>query len=255
MIAQTFDPLAELQSAFNLLTKNFSLASIPIVAWIINVCLIGAAVGLAGAPAAVLFGANAWSIPALISVVMGALLWFSVAAVLMGIVWLVAHGAVIAASESLWEGRPADIGAGVSRALSRLVDLFFAGLIIAVIVLALLWTVVGPLAVIFLMMYVGPAIVVGGEGAIEAIGTSWRMSTQNAGQTLAAFVGIVLAGIVVAIIHAVLTHLWVIGWIVEALVSGAFGAYVALVVVRFYDLFRNAPRASAAPPPPPPATM
>ena len=241
MIAQTFDPYAELQSAFNVLKQNFSLASIPIVAWIINACVFGAALALAGVPAAVLFGSGMWTFPALMSVLMGALLWFSIAAIVMGVVWLVAHGAVIAASQSLWEGRQADLSAGVSRALARLVDLLVAGLILAVIAVAISWTVIGPLALFFLMMYVAPAIVVGGEGAIDAIGTSWRLSTQNANQTFAAFIGIVLAGFVVAVIHAVLTHVWIIGWIVEALVSGAFGAYVALVVVRFYDLLRNAP--------------
>ena len=257
MIARQFDPVAELQSAFTILTKNLTLGAIPLVG-----CLIAGAIFVAflfgtGASALIASGLNdptAWG-----AMIGGALFTFSIAALAAGIILLISQAAVMAASEAVWEGRPPDIGAGVSRALGRVLDLFLAGLVLCIIAIAISWTFVGPLALIFLMLYVAPAIVVGGESAFSAIGTSWRLSTQNFGPTFAAFGGVVLAGIAGGIVNAVLGHIWIIGWIGILLVGGFVGAYQALVVVRFYDLLKasapplaSTPPVAYSPPPQPP---
>jgi len=253
MIARQFDPIAELQSAFTLLTKNFSLAAIPLVALLIVGALFGTVVAVAGGSALLAGGLN--NPMALAPIITGALLWFGLALLVGIIVELIGHAAVIAASQSAWEGRAPMSGAGVSRALSRLGDLVVAGIVLGLIFLVICWTIIGPLVLGFLMMYVLPAIIVSGESAFQAMGTSWNLTTKNFGPTFAAFIGIVLAAVVAGIINAILGHIPILGWIIALVIGACVGAFSALVVVRFYDLLRGATTATlvtpTAPPPPP----
>jgi hypothetical protein len=99
-----------------------------------------------------------------------------------------------------------------------------------------------------------PAIVVGGESAFQAMGTSWNLATKNFGATFAAFIGIVLVAVVAMVVNAVLHYIPVLGWLASLALNGLLSAFGALVVVRFYDLLRGSATATAAPPPPPPVS-
>ena len=254
MIARQIDAMAELKSAFDVLTKNFTLAAIPTVALVLIGCLFAIVALATGASALLSGGFNDPTI--LMSALAGGAFFFGIALIIAIIVSLIAQAAVIAASEAAWAGRQPDLGAGVGRAFSKAGELFLAGLVLAIIAIAVSWTFVGLIALGFLMMYVAPAIVLGGEGAMAALGTSWRMSTQNFGPTAGAFLGLIVAGIAAGIINAILGHIPIIGWIGILVVYGFVSAYQALVIVRFYDLLRTAP---AAPPPissgPPPTPV
>src|SRR5438552_11333155 len=143
MIAKAFDPVAELQSAFSVLIKNLSLAAIPAIACVIVFAIFALVLVSSGASALVANGLgdpSAWA-----AVIGAAALGIGIACIASIIVMLIAQAAVIAGSQAVWEGRAPDLGAGVSRALSRALDLFLAGLVIAIIAVAISWTFLGPL--------------------------------------------------------------------------------------------------------------
>jgi hypothetical protein len=253
MIARQFEPIAELQNAFTVLTKNLTLAAIPTIAFVIVGGIFVLVLLATGASAVIATGMN--DPGALFAAIGGAALGIGIALIFSIIVILIAQAAVIAASQAVWEGRSADLGSGLSQAMSRAGDLLLAGFVLAIICVALSWTFVGPLVLVFFMIYIGPAIVVGGESAFTAMGTSWRMSTQNFGPTFAAFAGALVVSVLGGIVNAIIGHVPIIGWIAGLLVCGFTTAYGALVSVRFYNLLRGAgaPLPVVAPPPPPPA--
>ena len=257
MIAKSFDPMAELQSAFNTLTKNWMLVVIPAVGLLICFAMFAIVLLVSGAGAIISGGLN--DLSTLLAVLGGALLGVCIVGLLSVVVMSIANAAVVVAAKDVWDNRPADFGTAVSRALGRFVDLFLAGLVLAIIAVAISWTFIGPLAMIFLMMYVGPAIILGGESAFAAMGTSWRMSTQNAGPTFAAFLGILVIGVAGAIVNAILQHIPILGVILALLINGFISAFAALVIVRFYDLLKSGVTGSqvvsSAPPPPPPTAV
>ncbi len=260
MIARPVEPFAELQAAFNVLTKNLSLATIPAVSAIVCVAVFGVLLTATFGAASLSGWANGsfFSNPAMWSTLIGgALLTFCVGFLIAIVISTISHGAVIAASESAWEGRPIDLGAAVGRAFGRIADLLLAGIVLGLIAVLIWWTVVGIPALIFLMLYVGPAIVVNNENAFAAMGTSFRMATQNAALTFAALVGVLLALFAGGLVNIVVGHIFLIGWIVSLVMSGLVGAYIALVVVRFYDLVRGAgtPTIAVQPPSPPPTPV
>lgn len=257
MIARQFDPIAELQSAFSVMMKNYSIAAIPLVALIACVVVFVIVFGVGGG-AALLSGAftDLNSNPAaLVPIIAGMGMWLGLGVFVACIIQFIALGATAAASESAWQTGTADVAGGVARALSKVGDLILYGIVFGVVMTVIGWTVIGGLAWAFLMLYAVPAIVVGGESAFAAMGTSWNVATKNAGPTFAAFIGIVLMWIVVLIVNMVIGHLPIIGWIVSLILNSLLGAYIALVVVRFYDLLLGTASATAvapvAPPPPP----
>lgn len=249
MVNRQFDAVAELQSAFNVLTKNLVLA--------VPTALVSFAGGLfavfaAAAIAASILGAGALTgmsgtgeaRPGIWAALAGGtgllLIVFFVVLVLLGIL---AQATVMAGAERVWHGQPADLMAGVSRAMSKigpLFLLFLIGLIIGVIcfiIIVIGW--IAGIVLAFFFMYTIPAIVVGNEGVMDALRTSWRLVRENIGPSLTAFVGIIVVSAIGAVINRVFLHIPVIGLIVSLVVGGLTAAYSALVLVRFYDLLRG----------------
>jgi len=252
MIARQFDPVAELQSAFTVLTKNYVLAVIPLVSLVVCLALFGVvAIVVGGSALLASFGSLQSNPMALWTVLAASLPFFGLAALVAFVIALIADAATVAAAESAWSTGVADLSGGFSRAMSKLGDLVVAGIVLCLICAVIAITIVGPLILLFLMLYVLPAIVVGGESAFQAMGTSWNLATKNFGATFAAFIGIVLVGIVAAIVNSIISHIPILGVIISLAINGLLGAFGALVVVRFYDLLRGSATATAAPPPPP----
>jgi len=258
MIARQFDPVAELQSAFTVLTKNYALAVIPLVAGVICAALLATVLVVVGGGALFASMSDMSNNPmALVPIITASLGWFGIVGLVVFVIALIGDGAAVAAAESAWSTGVADLSGGFNRAMSKLGDLVVAAVVLCLICAVIFLTFIGPLILVFLMLYVLPAIVVGGESAFQAMGTSWNMATKNVGATFAAFIGIFLVGIVVTIVNSILGHIPVLGWIIALVLNGLLGAYGALVIVRFYDLLRGSASATAVPtsaPPPPPPT-
>jgi hypothetical protein len=271
MIANQIDALAELQLAFRVLTKNLSLTAIPIAAMLLSGGLVVLAAIVAGASGYIASGMS--DLSSMMGILTAGAIWFGIALLIALILGLIAEAAVIGGSELVWEGRTPDLSSGLGRAFGKIGDLFLFGLVAGILFVAVSWTVVGPLVLSYFFMYAAPAIVIGNQNAFGAIGTSWRLSTQNFGPSASAFLGLIVVGICAGIVNVILGFIPVLGHIVALLVFGFVLAYAALVAVRFYDLLMGkatpavasaipaapvgsmpTPTPYSPPPPPPPVT-
>jgi len=248
MVNRQIDAMAELQHAFSVLFKNWVLA-IPtaLVAVVGSVLLLTvlagtmASFGIAGMTPGSIDPTTALHMLATAGPILGI---FVVVMILLG---LLAQAVVIGGAEHVWHGQPADLMGGVNKALSKVPPLFGLFLIAAVIgffCLLLSFILIGPLVGIvlaFMFMYTLPAIVVGNEGVLAALGTSWRLVRANFGPSALAFIGIFVAYIIGGVIEMVFSSLHLLSVVINLIVGGLTAAFAALVVVRFYDLLRGAP--------------
>lgn len=244
MAVRQFDAVAEIQNAFQILTKNWQLA-IPtavssLIATIYVFTVLGAALaavglGAMGGRAGMLGGLGAF----------GGITGIGI--ILVVLVSIVASAMVMASSEDAWAGRALDMSRSFARALACFVNIIIAGIVICLMmIVATIIPVLGWLVIGFLVMYTLPAIVVGNAGAIDAIGQSFKMTTSNFGPSILAFLGIAIALVVGGIVNNLFVHILGLNFIISIIVGGFTSAFAALVSVRFYDLLRSgAPTAVA----------
>lgn len=238
------DALAEMQNAFRVLLKNWVLAVptalVSAIAGILALFMLAGAAAAAMAGGA-LSGSDQTAVLAALGAAIPSLGLFLLVCVLLE---LLAQAVVIAGAERVWHGEPADLAHGFSKALGRLPTLFvffliaFIAILICTVVVFIGWIVGIVLA--FLFMYTLPAIVVGDEGVGNALGTSYRLVRANLSPSLTAFVGILVVGLVSAIVSRIFLHIPVIGLVIQLIVGGLASAFGALVTVRMYDLLRGA---------------
>jgi hypothetical protein len=182
--------------------------------------------------------------------------------VLLGIVAIyVAQAMVVAAAPGVYEGRPPDLGAAFAVTLRRLPDLcvaLLATFALAIIPAILCFVLIGfPLLLVlgYFLMYVPAAVVVGNEGGIAAIATSFRITTQRFNESIIGWLGLIAALIAGYIANSVAIHLPLINLLAAFAIGGFTHAYAALITVRFYLALRSdlpplAPQQLAPPPPP-----
>jgi hypothetical protein len=251
MVARpTIDSGTELQRAFDILVKNWilalptaiaSLAALFFVVFLVA-SLVASAVGIGVGSegrhlglGAALFGAGTF-----------AALGGFIALVVLS---MLAQAVVVHGAEEAWLGRPVDLVASLGIAIARLPALIVSGLaimLIMIVPIALSAVLIGiPLVVIvgFFLIYVLPAIVIGNESGISAIGTSFRLAKENFAPSAVAAIAIVLSLALGQAINVSLGHIPVIGWLAAFVVGGFSSAYGALVAARFYTLLTG----SAAP--------
>lgn len=251
MVNRPMDPMTELQNAFSVLFKNWILALptaiaslataifIVVVVGAVTASIVG--VGVMGNGVTTSSGALRPGIGGLIAAG-GAT--FIIGIVVLGLLALLAQAIVIAGAERVWHGQPADLAGGAGRAFSKLpplILLFILGAIvfmICAIIIVIGW--IAAIVLAFLFMYTVPAIIVGNEGVMQALGTSSRIVRANVGPSALAFVACLVVGIVGGIVSRLFLHIPVLGYIVYLVIGGFTSAYAALVIVRFYDVLRGA---------------
>lgn len=245
MVSRQIDAVAELQNSFQVLAKNWILAvptalvSLVIAAFLIFVV----AATMASFYAASMTGGFHPGAAAFAGVGSLTLL---VGFVVIVLLFLLAQAVVMAAAENVWHGQPADLGSGVSRALTKLPPLFglfliavLIGLVCGVLVIAAGLGILLAIVLGFFFMFAVPAIVIGNEGVMQALGTSYRLVRANMGPSAIAFLGIVVVTLVGHFISNLFVHIPLLGIIVAFILGGLTYAYSALVAVRFYDLLRG----------------
>ncbi len=245
MVTRQIDAMAELQNAFQALTKNWILA-VPtgvaaLVATAFFVFVIAATIAsIAGA--GMLGGFHPGTAAALAGA--GGATFF-LGGIIIVLLFLLAHATVMGAAENVWRGQPADLAGGMQKAIRRLpalVVLFLIGIVVGIVcgvlVLALGLGIILALLLGFFWMYAIPAIVIGNQGALEALGTSYRLVRSNVGASLTAFLGIIVVTIIGEIIIRLFHFIAPLSIVVAFIVGGLTYAYAALVAVRFYDLLR-----------------
>jgi len=251
MVNRPIDAMAELQNAFQILIKNWILAVPTAIASLLAGAIL---VFFFAATLASLFGAGMLSgersgMAAALAGGGGLMLLLGFAVIV--VVMILAQATVMVGAERVWQGHPPDLGHAVSTALGKLPPLILL-LILAGVVFTIcaVIIIIGWIAAIFLAffyMYTVPAIVVGNEGVMQALGSSYRLVRANVNASLIAFLGIAVVSFVGSIISNIFLHVAVLGLVVWFAVGGLTSAYSALVAVRFYDLLRSLPAAPGVP--------
>lgn len=234
----------ELSDALHLLAERWTLAIPTAVGSLLCSAIVFFAIGavVVAVVAGAIVGHAAGALAALGAGASG----IAAALIVIAVISFVAHALVVAAAHDVWEGREPDFGAALRLALDRAPALALAFVLIGLVLIVpilLSFVLIGiPLLLVaqYYLLYVIPAIVLGGEDAVSAIGTSLRIASRHAGPTLAAFGAIVLAFIVGRCVDAFCVHIPGLGLIAAFVVGGFTAAYGALVQTRFYALLRNA---------------
>lgn len=246
MVKTQIEPAGELQRAAELLFKNWALA-IPtaVVSLVIGIVFF---VVVASAVATVFIGGVVGGhlgagLAGLLAAAPLVLLFAAVAVVLM----VLAQAIVVRAAEDLWEGRALDLAASLAAITGHLTPLIGAlvlSFLVLLVPLALSAIVVGvPLVLIaaYFLMYVIPAVVLGGESASGALSSSFAIAKANVGPSIVAFGGILVAAIAGSVVNTIFAHVPLLNVLVAFAVGGLTSAYAALVAARFYTLLRPVP--------------
>jgi hypothetical protein len=247
-----FNPANELQRDAELLVKYWVLAIPTAVASLVMVLIVILSVlsvvgtGLAG------YAAGGHTGTAL---GLGSGILIAVALLVAGAVILyVAQAMSMAASPAVLADQPPNLGTALRVTLARLPDLTVASLAcfaLAIVPLALSIVLIGlPLLVIlgYFLMYVLPAVIVGGEGGIEAIKTSFRITTTRVGESLIGWLGMILALVAGSIANTLVVHIPIVNLIAGFAIGGFTSAYAALLGVSFYLGLRGAAPVVQTPP-------
>jgi hypothetical protein len=173
------------------------------------------------------------------------LIVFAALAVLGFIGLYIAQAVVIHAAEDVLADKPPQLWASFYAILGRI-----PALLTALVVCLAIWIVPAVLSIVlvglpflvlagYFTMYVPAAVIVGGEGGIEAVGTSFRIASRHVGPSIIAWLGMVVAIIVGQVANATTIHLPVINVIVPFAIGGLTSAYSALVGASFYGALRD----------------
>lgn len=244
---------AELQRAVEVLTKNWTLA-IPtalasLIIAVLSVFVLGSVIGTAA-----LGGAVGGHIGLGVAGLAGTAIYGTLFAIVAFVVQIVAQAVVMHAAEDAWNGAPVNLQGALGAITGRIGPLAIAVILCALIMLipfALTFVLIGfPLMLIvgYFLMFVVPAVVLGGEAPVDAIKSSYQITRTNIGPSIVALVGIVVAVLILAIVNAILAHIPILNLLGPFVVGGFAGAFSALVMARFYDLLRGTVSVSAPPP-------
>lgn len=188
-----------------------------------------------------------------------------IVAIVLGII---AHGTLYAGAGDALRGQAIDLGELLRRGMSYFGTIFvcfliiFAAFFVAEIVVILLSAVtmgllgfiLVPLLVCasilasYYLMYSLPAIVLGNRTALDAIKESFNLSYRNAGRSLTAVAGLIVAWIGALVASLILHFIPVIGAIAGLAIYGLFLVYTAIVLSKFYLELSGKGAAQSMPP-------
>jgi hypothetical protein len=236
MAVRQFDAMAEITGAFQLLLKNWMLAIPTAAVWLITSLffffVIAGAVGTMGLGMA----SDTNGFLGMLGAFFGVTGLFIL---VIGLLHILADATVVASAEGAWSGGQIDLSKAFSQALSSLLNLVIAFILVGIAGGLLAITVIGGFAVLYFAMYVLPAIVIGKRSAIEAIGDSIKLSIKNPGPTFAALGAFIVAGIAAWIVQIVVGLIPGVNFIAATVVNGFLFGFCALVIARFYDLLKG----------------
>ncbi len=251
----SFDAVAELTKTFSLLfqKKNWMLAVPLLIGTLVAVAVVGLTFVLALGPsiaAAMYGGASGHMSPAAI---LPALLGFGGLLVLVGVlvafgIGMFTYGWAYAAAAPMWGGGDPDISGGFNKAMAKLGPLLVFGIIAALVICLLGWTVIVPILIGLFCLYCLPYIMMGNESGTGAISASIKLSRENFGPTAMLFLGFIVVGVASGIINAVLGMIPLLGNIIGLAVGALVGAYATLASMRFYSLLTGSATAAPAAP-------
>lgn len=161
---------------------------------------------------------------------------WSVAMIVMLTVSSFSYGWTLAAAEPIWEGQDPALERGLRSAAGKIGQLWIFTLLVLLLAALALITIVGPIIVLVLAIY-GPAyILLGKQSATAAIGSSFRLSCANLGDTILLALAMFVVGLVFGVTSMLLSFVPIVGSVAGLAAQCLGGAYSAIATVRFYDL-------------------
>ena len=144
------------------------------------------------------------------------------------------------AAEPVWLGQDPAWDRGFNRAAAKLVTLLAYTILLALMVFVSIITIVGPFIILFLCMYGVPYILFENKSATAAIGASFRLASENLAPSLIlvlAFIVIYIVGLFATFMFGIIgVFLPFVGLIANLAFLWLYYAYIAVAVVRFYDI-------------------
>jgi hypothetical protein len=246
VLVRPIDPARELEAAARLLAERWTLALPTAISAAVGAAIAFFAIGaiIVGVLGAYLAGGLQAALGALTT---GALTFAVALAVIVVLSWI-GHAVVVAAAHEAWAGREPDFSQALQLVLTRLPALLTAFVAIGVLALVpflLCFVLIGIpllLALGYLLMYVTPAIVIGGEDGLAAVRSSFRIAVHNGASSGIGYAGILGAFLLGRVADAMFVHIPLIGLVSAFVIGGLTAAYGSLVAVRFYELLRAVPR-------------
>lgn len=148
---------------------------------------------------------------------------------------LFAQGVTMAMAREALQKGATGLGTG-TRAASANLSLFLGAALIMSVVISVglaLFVIPGVIAVFFLM-FTFPSIVVEGLGPLEAIKRGFAVVRANLKSAALLFVVLVAISFLFGVLNMIFMNLPVVGPVISLLLSGVFGGYIAIVIVRAY---------------------
>jgi hypothetical protein len=246
VLVRPIDPARELEAAARLLAERWTLALPTAISAAVGAAIAFFAIGaiIVGVLGSYLAGGLQAALTALTT---GALTFAVALAVIVVLSWI-GHAVVVAAAHEAWAGREPDFSQALRLVMTRLPALLTAFVAIGVLALVpflLCFVLIGIpllLALGYLLMYVTPAIVIGGEDGLAAVRSSFRIAVHNGASSGIGYAGILGAFLLGRVADAMFVHIPLIGLVSAFVIGGLTAAYGSLVAVRFYELLRAVPR-------------
>lgn len=167
-----------------------------------------------------------------VGLVVGSLLF----ALLVGAVSLVVSAIVIVMAKDALAGRDPSMGDALGVVMGRLGDVVIASVLAMVAVgIGMLFLVLPGLVAAFFLVFTLPAVLLDGDGAIDAIRRSVAVVKDNVGAAAGLVVGWIVVAVIVGIASKILAFVPVIGWLASGVLFGAAVAYMSIVAVRVYQ--------------------
>jgi len=158
------------------------------------------------------FGAGAWRL----------LLYLLIYVVLL----ILSQGITVILVRDATQSGSAELGKGFEEAITRFIPLFFASILVGVVVGAASLVFVFPaLLAVFFLWYIVQSILIGDETATGALRNSFRFAATYAGETFA----VILAALVIGIAFHFIPY---VGWLLMIPATGYFSTLTTLLFIE-----------------------
>jgi hypothetical protein len=145
------------------------------------------------------------------------------------------HGVTVAMAREALETGSTSLTTGAYLAARFFTPFLSVSIAMAIIVSAgtMMFLLPGLVAA-FLLLFVFPSIVVDGTGPVESLRASYGVVVSNLKDTVSLFLAILLGGLVFGIANLIVSSAGVVGQLLGVVISGFFGGYVSIVVLKSY---------------------
>ena len=153
----------------------------------------------------------------------------------ISVIGLFAHGVTIAMAREALDTGETSFATATETSRNKLVPLLSVSIAMTFLILVGFSVFLIPgLIAAFALIYALPAVVLDGNGALEAIRRSFGLARAHLADTFVLFTAIVFSTLVLAIVNAMLGIIPLLGQLMNVVITGAYGAVVATVMVQAY---------------------